>query len=181
MGITRKVDMVPFQVAMGLSQGIMPLISYNFASGNVKRMKDTFLYAAKLILSVLVAAAVVLFLGSGTVIRAFMDNEEIVAYGSRFLRAACIGLPLLSMDFLAVGVFQAVGNGRMALLFAILRKVVLEIPALYLLNWLFPLYGLPFAQTLAEAILSAAAVVVLVHLFRKWEKEFGKIAGEGPC
>ena len=39
MGITQKVNMVPMYVAMGLSQGIMPLVSYNYASGNTPRMK----------------------------------------------------------------------------------------------------------------------------------------------
>ena len=174
MGITRKVDMVPFQVAMGLSQGIMPLISYNYARRNVKRMRETFLFAAKVIVTVLVIAAVVFFLGSETVIRMFMKNEEIVAYGAQFLRLACIGVPLLSIDFLAVGVFQAVGNGKMALFFAIMRKIILEIPALYILNWLFPLYGLALAQTVSEGILSVIAVIVLVKLFRGWEKEFGE-------
>ena len=73
------------------------------------------------------------------------DNDAIVAYGTRFLRGFCLGLPFMCMDFLAVGVFQAIGMGGAALSFAILRKIVLEIPALYLLNWLFPLYGLAYA------------------------------------
>ena len=89
-----------------------------------------------------------------------------------FLRAMSLVLPFLCMDFLAVGVFQACGMGSKALVFAILRKIVLEIPLLYLLNWLFPLYGLAYAQTAAEIILAIAAVFVLVRLFRQLEQEF---------
>lgn len=66
---------------------------------------------------------------------------------------------------MAVGVFQACGFGMKALVFAILRKIVLEIPALFLLNRLFPLYGLAYTQLAAEIILSVAAVVVLLRLF----------------
>ena len=80
-------------------------------------------------------------------------------------------MPFLCMDFLAVGVFQAVGLGRYALVFAIMRKVVLEIPALYILNTLFPLYGLAYAQLTAEAVLAAAAIIVLIRLFRKLDRE----------
>ena len=90
------------------------------------------------------------------------------------MRLACIGIPLLSIDFLGVGVFQAVGNGKMALFFAIMRKVILEIPALYILNWLYPLYGLALAQTVSEGILSVIAIIVLIRLFRGWEKEFSE-------
>ena len=43
MGIAQKINSVTVQIALGLSQGIMPLISYNYASGNIRRMKKTFL------------------------------------------------------------------------------------------------------------------------------------------
>ena len=56
MGISHKVQMIPMQIAMGVSQGIMPLISYNFASGNTPRMKKTFLFTARISLSFLVLA-----------------------------------------------------------------------------------------------------------------------------
>ena len=68
---------------------------------------------------------------------------------------------LLATDFMAVGIFQAIGKGSYSLIFAILRKVVLEIPALYILNYFFPLYGLAFAQSSAEIVLAVAAVVVM--------------------
>lgn len=170
MGIAQKVNMVPMQIAFGLSQGIMPLVSYNYASGNVARMKQSILFAAKTTLTFLTVVATGYYTGSRTMISLFMKDAEIVAYGTRFLRGMCFGLPFLSMDFLAVGVFQACGLGQNALLFAVLRKIVLEIPALYLLNYLFPLYGLAYAQLTAEVILSIAAVVVLLRLFRKLQK-----------
>ena len=170
MGITQKINMVPMQIAMGLSQGIMPLISYNYASGNTPRMKKTLTFATKIAISSLVAVAAGYFVGAGFLVRLFMQNPEIVAYGTRFLRGFCLGRPFLCMDFLAVGVFQAVGLGKNAFVFAILRKVVLEIPALIILNALFPLYGLAYAQFAAEIILAAAAVVVLIRMFAKLER-----------
>lgn len=57
--------------------------------------------------------------------------------------------------------------GTASLIFAILRKVVLEIPALFILNKLFPMYGLAYAQTCAEIVLAIAAVILLVRIFRK--------------
>ena len=170
MGITQKINMVPMQIAMGLSQGIMPLISYNYASGNTPRMKKTLTFAAKISLTALVIVAAGYYVGAGALVRMFMQDSTIVAYGTRFLRGFCLGLPFLCMDFLAVGVFQAVGLGKNAFIFAILRKVVLEIPALIILNALFPLYGLAYAQFAAELVLAAAAVVVLIRMFAKLER-----------
>ena len=170
MGITQKINMVPMQIAMGLSQGIMPLISYNYASGNTPRMKKTLTFAAKISLTALVIVAAGYYVGAGALVRMFMQDSTIVAYGTRFLRGFCLGLPFLCMDFLAVGVFQAVGLGKNAFIFAILRKVVLEIPALIILNALFPLYGLAYAQFAAEIGLATAAVGVLIRMFATRER-----------
>ncbi|BFJ87033.1 MATE family efflux transporter [Ruthenibacterium sp. TH_2024_36131] len=169
MGITQKINMVPMYISMGLSQGIMPLVSYNYASGNIRRMKRTVLFAVRSALLLILIVSACYFVMPGTFIFLFMQNEEIISYGSQFLRGFCLGLPFLCVDFLAVAVFQAVGMGKAALAFAILRKIVLEIPALCILNWLFPLYGLAYAQLTAEAVLSVAAIIVLARLFRNLE------------
>lgn len=166
MGISQKINMIPMYIAMGLSQGIMPLISYNFAAGNYDRMKKTLVFSAKLTLGFLSITAAGYYIGAEMLVSLFMKNEIIIGYGSRFLRGLCIATPFLSTDFLAVGVFQACGMGRKSLVFAVMRKIVLEIPALYLLNTIFPLYGLAYAQTVAEVILATAAVVVLIRMFR---------------
>lgn len=171
MGIAQKINQVPFYIANGLSQGIMPLISYNYASDNIKRMKHTLTFAAKISVTGLVLVSIAYSFFAGDLITMFMDNPEIVEMGSRFLRGFCLALPFLCVDFLAVGVFQASGLGRNALVFAILRKIILEIPALFILNHFFPLYGLAYAQFTAELVLSVAAVIILVKLFGKLELE----------
>jgi Na+-driven multidrug efflux pump len=109
-----------------------------------------------------------------------MKNEQIVLYGAAFMRGLCLAQPFLCMDFMAVGVFQACGMGKRALLFAFLRKIALEIPALLVLNRLFPMYGLAYAQLCAEVVLAAAAVFFLVKIFRDAERTAGKKAAPQP-
>lgn len=171
MGISQKINMVPMYVAMGISQGIMPLISYNYSSGNNKRMKDTLGFSLKIAVGFLTAVGAVYYICAGGLIAAFMKNEIIIGYGTRLLRGMCLSLPFLCIDFQAVGVFQATGMGKKALVFAIMRKIILEIPALYILNWLMPFYGLAYAQFAAELILAIAAVIVLLRIFKGMEKE----------
>ncbi|MEF2879990.1 MAG: MATE family efflux transporter [Blautia sp.] len=173
MGISYKIYMVPMQITLGFSQGIMPLVSYNFSSGNRRRMKSSILFAMKIMLPILAAVTVFYYIGADGLIHAFMKNSEIIAYGTAFLRGFCLGLIFLCVDFLAVGVFQALGIGKYALLFAIMRKIVLEIPALFLLNHFFPLYGLAYAQFTAELVLSICAAFMLRHIFRKYQDTKG--------
>ncbi|MGO5327598.1 MATE family efflux transporter [Oscillospiraceae bacterium LCP21S3_A1] len=171
MGIAQRVNIVPFQIAMGFSQGIMPLISYNYTSGNIKRMKKTFMFTAKISLGFILAVMLTFVFAAEPIISMFMKNESIVAYGAAFQRGFCFALPFLCIDFLVLGVFQSCGMGMKSFIFAVVRKIVLEIPALFVLNWLFPLYGLAYAQFVAELILGTIAVVVLVKMFRRLERE----------
>lgn len=171
MGIAQRVNIVPFQIAMGFSQGIMPLISYNYTSGNIKRMKKTFMFTAKISLGFILAVMLTFVFAAEPIISMFMKNESIVAYGAAFQCGFCFALPFLCIDFLALGVFQSCGMGMKSFIFAVVRKIVLEIPALFVLNWLFPLYGLAYAQFVAELILGTIAVVVLVRMFRRLERE----------
>lgn len=166
MGISQKMNMVPLQIALGFSQGIMPLVSYNYGSGNIARMKQAILFTLKVLMPLLLVVMGGYYFGAGSIVGAFMNNESIIAYGTRFLRGMSLALPFICLDFTTVGVFQALGMGRAALCFAILRKIVLEIPALFILNHLFPLYGLAFAQPAAEFVLAVAAVVMLSRIFK---------------
>ena len=113
----------------------------------------------------------VLFVNPGGVVRLFIQDPETVAYGEKFMRAFCLAIPFLIADFMAVGVFQAVGMGKAALILAISRKLVLELPLTYLLNGLFPLYGLPYAQTLAEVGVAVIAIAMLMRLFKRLADE----------
>lgn len=167
MGVAHKINMIPMQIALGFSQGIMPLVSYNYASGNRQRMKKSILFALGIIIPFMSCVTLCYWLGAETLIGLFMDNPEILAYGTAFLRVMCLGTVFLCMDFMGVGVFQSLGMGRTALVFALLRKVVLEIPLLLLLNRFFPLYGLPYAQFLTEVVLACAAATMLLRIFKQ--------------
>ena len=132
-------------------------------------MRKSVLFTIRISLSFALIVSVGYFIFSEQLVTLFMDNPDIVAYGSRFLHGMCLGIVFLSTDFTAVGIFQATGQGEKAFIFAILRKIVLEIPALFILNWLFPLYGLAYAQFTAEVVLAVTAVIVVVRMFRKLE------------
>ncbi|MGN0641988.1 MAG: MATE family efflux transporter [Huintestinicola sp.] len=184
MGVAQKINMIPLYIALGFSQGIMPLVSYNYSSGNAERMKKSITFSAAIAIGFMAVVTVFYYLLSDSLVAMFIKNSEVVEYGSAFLHGMCLGLPFLCMDFLAVGVFQACGMGGRSLVFAIMRKIILEIPALYVLNRLFPLYGLAYAQFTAEVILAAAAVISLACIFRKTGKtqsEAVPVSDETAC
>lgn len=171
MGISHKTCMIPMYIAMGISQGIMPLIGYNYASKNIKRMKDSVLYGTKISIIFISITTTIYCIFSSEIISMFMENENIINYGSVFMIGQSLAQPFLCMDFIAVGVFQACGMGKRSLMFAFMRKIVLEIPALFILNKLVPMYGLAYAQLFAEVVLAIAAVIFLIKIFNDLKKE----------
>lgn len=170
MGIAQRIQMVPVQVAFGFGQGVMPLVGYSYAAGDTERFKKTVFFAGRIIAVSMLAVALGCYGLARPLSALFIGTEAVIAYSARFLRAFSFAIPVFSVDFLGVSIFQACGLGRNALIFAILRKIVLEIPALYVLNALFPLYGLPYSQLTAEAVLAVAAVAVLWRLMNRMEK-----------
>ena len=167
MGIAQKIHSVPIQVVMGFSSGLMPLVSYNYTCGNRTRMKQSIRFAASVMVPSMLLVSLCCWLGAGKLMGFFMENGAIVSLGVPLLRGLCLAPTFLCIDFLGVNVFNALGMGRKSLLFALLRKIVLEIPLLVGLNALFGLTGLAYAQPAAELILAAVAVCMLRRIFRR--------------
>ena len=170
MGIAQKIYMVPVQIAMGGTQGVMPLVSYSYSSKNHKRMKSVIGFVARLLLPCMFAVAILCWLFAGELIHMFMKNPDIIHYGTMFLRGFCLAMPFLVVDFLVVGVFQGIGKGRQSLIFAILRKIVFEIPAIILLNTIFHAAGLGYGAFIAELLLSAIGVRELLRILKQSEQ-----------
>ncbi|MDO4500909.1 MAG: MATE family efflux transporter [Erysipelotrichaceae bacterium] len=166
IGIDHRVCLIPLMIIMGIGQGIMPLISYNYASGNYERMKKA-IYKT---LFVSIFGALLLtafyFFGSDFIISLFIKDLETINHGSKLLKLHCLNLIFICIDFVSVGVFQATGKGKMSLFLAILRKIILEIPLLIVLDYIYPLYGMSLAQTLAEVGVAMVAIYFLSHLIK---------------
>lgn len=177
MGIAQKVNQIPFYVALGISQGIMPLIGYNYACGNIKRMKKALLFTMNTTVAFLAVVTVGYFIFAENIVSLFMKNTEIAVLGGVFLRGFSLAMVFLAVDFIGVGVYQSCGMGKLSLFFALARKIILEIPFIVILYNAFGVNGLPYSQFCAELILSAAAVIVLVRLFKKLERKNADIMG----
>lgn len=166
MGICSKINMVPMYIASGISQGIMPLVSYNYSYGNNKRMKSAILFSACISEGILITAAICMSVFANPLVSTFIDDAETIRLGTAFMKGFCIVQPFLAMDFLAVGIFQATGMGKQSLIFAILRKIVLEIPLIFILNRLYPLYGIPYSQVITEIIMTLIAIIALIKIMK---------------
>lgn len=174
LGIAQKIQMVPVQVALGASQGVMPLVGYSYANGNKKRFRETISLLCRIMVPLMVAVAAVSWLWPRLFLARFHKNPEVLRYGAMFLRGFAAAMPFVVLDFLAVGVFQSVGMGAQALVFALLRKIVLEIPGIVALGTVFHAAGITYAQAVAEFVLAAAGMWMIRRILRRFPTNGGE-------
>ena len=173
VGIANKINQLPIQIVFGFTQGVMPLIGYNFASKNFPRMKESIKKTYILTISVLMVVLLLFNVAGQPIIRLFMNNQEIVETGAWFLSGFGFSLPFLCVDFMVVGISQAFGMGKYALSFSFIRKLFLEIPFILLLNYLAGVMGVAYAQCLTEVIMAIIALVIQASLLSRKKLEAG--------
>ena len=171
MGIAKKLNMLAFAVGQGITQGTLPLIGYNYTSGNKKRMLDAIRALFVFSLGVALAIAVLLYTQAAAVSRLFIDNSETVAYGCRFLRIICSASPMTAMTFFALTVFQATGKKRQPIILSMLRKGTVDVPFMILFNHVFGIRGVAWATPVAEVTSLMVAAAMVIPYIRKLARE----------
>lgn len=163
MGIVLKVERIPINVGLGVCLGMIPLIAYNYGSGNRDRMRQFFSLARTAILAFSCVCVVLFWLFAKPIVAAFISDEATVAQGISFLRGRCFALPFMMVGYHIVNYMNAVGKGKVSFLLALIRHIVLIIPLALLMNTLWGLNGLIWSQMIADFLNAIIAVVILVR------------------
>ena len=160
MGIVLKVERLPLNIGIGICLGMMPLIAYNFASGNRERMLK-FFKAARMAGIVVCLCSVVLYRGFAPyIIRAFISDGATVAYGTAFLKVRSFAALFMFLSFNMVHFMQAVDQGKVSFWLAVIRQLFLNIPILLVMNRLFGMTGIVWTQTIADVINVAISYII---------------------
>ena len=174
LGVAKKVNMLAHCMARGMSQGVLPLIGYNYASGNHRRMRSAVVIATSISVSLAAACMAACLLFSRGMIGVFIQHKsDSLVYGARFLRILCLGGPFSACAYGVISFFQAVGESRKSFVLAILRKGVLDIPLMFLLLRRIPVYGIVWATPIADVLCCAAAVALFTAFIRHLSPEAG--------
>lgn len=170
-GIVKRIDQFPLNVSMGLCQGFMPLVGYNFAAKNYQRMRrvSTFSWKTALVMSACFVACFAAF--APQILRLFIPEAETSALGASFLRIACLAVPLTSVNFLISYTLQAMGKGAESAVLTFSRQGLLNIPLLIVMNGIFGLYGMIWTQLVVEIIMLPASLGMYARTFRRLKPE----------
>lgn len=133
MTICSSVMQVFFLLLHGLAEGAQPIVGFNYGAGNLDRVKKVFrlLVACDLIFGVAAWLAVELF--PGVFVALFNDKPELVEIAVWTLRVYAAGMFMLGLQSACQQTFVALGQAKLCLFMALLRKIILLIPLIYLI------------------------------------------------
>lgn len=153
----------------GLAQGAQPIVGFNFGAGNLDRVKKTFriLLCSALIFSCTAWASVQLF--PGVFVAMFNDKPELVSIAVWSLRIYLASLFMLGIQFSCQQTFVALGEAKVSLFLALLRKIILLIPLIFILPFFFDnkVFAVFVAEPVADFLAAAATGLIFLWRFPK--------------
>mgnify|MGYP002861105539 CR=1 FL=1 len=167
VGIVKKVEMLPHNVGTGLCQGVIPLIAYNYASGDHERMKQTIRFTRNCGLLFTAFCILIFELFANGIAYAFIKEPETILLTTNFLRIMCLATPLTVLNFHMCYTMQAMGKGRESLLLSACRQGIFNIPLLFLMDHLFGMYGIVWTQLIADALTAVVSMIVFRITMKK--------------
>ena len=167
IGIVFKANMFITFLQMGLANGVQPLFGYNYGSGDKERFQAVERFTKICCVIVGVASVILYYIGKDPIIRIFIDDNEVVAYGVQMLIGYMLSGPVIGILFTNMNCMQSVGHAFPATVLSVLRQGILLIPLLYLLNALFGLNGVIYGQSITDYI----AVLLSIFFWQRTKKQ----------
>ena len=162
-GIVKKINQFNFNLSLGLCQGVTPLIGYNYAAKNYKRLNavTTFAWRISILFSLACIATFILF--SRQIFFFFIPETETATLGASLLRISCNSVLFNAINSMVTYALQAMGRGKWSRRLTLLRHAVLNIPLLFILNHFFGVHGVNGARLCAELL----AMPFFLLIYRK--------------
>lgn len=164
-GVIGRIINFVFLPSFGIVQGMVPIVGFNFGARNIKRMKDTILYATKIIVIYFILGFVFIQLAAPFLFTLFSENNnpEFIEYGTYAFRIMVYGFLLVGFQIVVGAIFQALGYPIRAMIITLSRQILFFIPLIYLLTYLLnDMKGIWFAFAAADILSGLVSIILLV-------------------
>ena len=147
----------------GITQGVQPLMSFNYGAGNYARVRRTFWLLLRVTLTATVSAFLIVLLIPGPLAMLFNDDEELVRLVARVMPVFFGGIWAFGAQMACQSAFMALGQARTSLFLALLRKVILLVPlAIALPMVLGDVMGIYIAEPIADVLASGTTLTLFI-------------------
>lgn len=168
IGLTRKVDSLAYAINQGITQGMLPIVSYCYASRRTERMKKVVAFSAACTMVFSILWSSISYLFAPQLIGLFIRDADTIYFGSKFLRVLCIAVAIYPVLFVIITVFQAMGDSIKPVILSLIHKGSIDIVMLFVFRALF---GVEYILWVAP-MMDAVALITAIILYKR------KLAGQ---
>ena len=169
LGIVRKIDQLAYAVNQGITQGMLPLVAYCYSSGRHKRMWSVVGFSAicSEVFSLLCALVSQIF--APELVSIFIRDNATIQYGQSFLRILSLAIPIYTLTFVIIAVFQAVGRGTEPLVLSILHKGSIDIVLMFVILKALGVSKITWASPISETFALVVGIVMIVRFLKEFK------------
>ena len=151
-GVMMRINQITTLIAMGVGQGVQPLLGFNIGAKDWKRYRGILKFAIQFAfgISFLLVAACYIF--REPIVRVFLIDPEAFKYAVEFVEIKLTSSVFFAIFFIFVNALQAMGAARASLIISVCRQCVLYVPMLFIMNYFMKEYGLIWALPIAELL-----------------------------
>ena len=166
-GLYFKLRSFVFMPVLGLNQGLMPIMGYNYGANKKKRLLQSFYQGCGIALAIMLIGVLAFMLVPAQLLGFFKPTAELLEVGVPALRIICLCFPLAALGLVSSNMYQAIGQGKYSLVMSLMRQLVVLVPVAWVLAkvtndvgtvwWAFPI---------AEAVSLAVSIMFFVRLYK---------------
>lgn len=151
----------------GFTQGITPIISYNYGAGKMDRVKKAFYYSLGIMFTFSLGMMLLTSFFPGFFARIFTNEAELIALTTKSLPIFMAGMSIFGIQRACQTTFIALNQARVSLFIALLRKVFLLVPLAIILPRFFGVMGIYYAEPIADITSAITCGIIFAVTFRK--------------
>ncbi len=170
--IANTLVMIIIMVMVGLTQGMQPIVGYNYGAKKIERVKETLFYTIKVGIAIGCVGMLIGLLLPEIIVQPFNPSAPLAAETAKALHIVTIMLPLVGFQVVVTNFFQCIGMAVKSIFLSLTRQFLFLLPALFILPRFFGIngvwYSLPTADLLST-MLTAILFIWQVNKFKKME------------
>ena len=165
-GVYFKLQSFIFMPVFGLTNGIIPIVAYNYGARNKKRIYQTLNLGITIAITIMSTGVAIFQLFPKTLLSLFDASEHMISIGVPALRAISLCFVFAGFCIVSSSVFQALGNGVYSLIMSIARQLIVILPVAYAFAKLIGLDAVWYAYPIAELVSVIMCVFMLKRILR---------------
>tara|TARA_B100000029_G_scaffold237450_1_gene234521 strand:- start:370 stop:1350 length:981 start_codon:yes stop_codon:yes gene_type:complete len=129
-GSAARFEQILLLPVLGLNTAIISIIGQNYGSKNYVRVKESYFKAVLYGFNLMIISGLIIFFSADRIVSIFSDNQEVIKYGSLYLKISALIFPAYPIFFISNGFFMAIKKSSYSMYLNIIRNVILPIPTI---------------------------------------------------